>query len=132
MKYGYKINGSIEWIKGGTFYLSEWNSNQSKRTISFVAKSILDTMTDNYYGGLVNDYQNEYGLQLLYDVTKKYHILCNFQDFYYEIYNPIPKTTFAEALQITAQYHCSHLIVERDGMLTGGQSGDLFSDVVCF
>lgn len=128
VKYGYEINGSIEWIKGGVFYLSEWNSNRNKRTISFVAKSILDTMTDNYYGGLVNDPQNEYGLQLLYDVTKQYHILCNFQEFSYEIYNPIPKTTFAEALQITAQYHCCHLVVQRDGMLTEGMS-DLFIDV---
>lgn len=51
-RYGYRINGDIEWIKGGTFYLSDWELPQNGITASFTARDGLEYMTDIYSGAL--------------------------------------------------------------------------------
>lgn len=48
-KYGLKLNdGSIEWIKGGSFYLSEWYAKQNGLTADFTARDILEFMSATY------------------------------------------------------------------------------------
>ena len=48
-KYGLKLNdGSVEWIKGGTFYLSEWYAKQNGMTADFTARDLLEFMSDTY------------------------------------------------------------------------------------
>ena len=48
VRYGYKINNSIEWIKGGTFYTSEWTAPQNGITAEFTARDLLEFMTDKF------------------------------------------------------------------------------------
>lgn len=49
-RYGLKLNdGSIEWIKGGTFYLSEWSAKQNGIVADFTARDLLEFMSDIYY-----------------------------------------------------------------------------------
>ena len=48
-RYGLrKDDGSIEWIKGGTFYLSEWYAKQNGMTAEFTARDLLEFMSDIY------------------------------------------------------------------------------------
>ena len=48
-RYGLKMNdGSVEWIKGGTFYLSEWFAKQNGLTAEFTARDILEFMSATY------------------------------------------------------------------------------------
>ena len=48
-RYGLRLSdGSIEWIKGGTFYLSEWYAKQNGLTADFTARDILEFMSDIY------------------------------------------------------------------------------------
>lgn len=48
-RYGYKMNdNSIEWIKGGVFYLSEWSATQNGREANFTARDILEYLTQRY------------------------------------------------------------------------------------
>ena len=48
-RYGLKLNDdSIEWIKGGTFYLSEWSAKQNGMTADFTARDLLEFMFANY------------------------------------------------------------------------------------
>ena len=48
-RYGLKLNdGSVEWIKGGTFYLSEWYAKQNGLTADFTARDLLEFMSANY------------------------------------------------------------------------------------
>lgn len=48
-RYGLKLeDGTIEWIDGGTFYLSEWYAKQNGMTADFSARDLLEFMSANY------------------------------------------------------------------------------------
>lgn len=42
VRYGLDVNGTIEWIKAGTFYLSEWYSPANGIEAHFVARDIFE------------------------------------------------------------------------------------------
>ena len=44
VRYGLDINGTTEWIKGGTFYLSEWNAPPNGFEAKFVARDVFEFM----------------------------------------------------------------------------------------
>ena len=50
VKYGYHINGGVEWIRAGTFYMSEWNTPSNGLEASFTARDILEFCGDIYTG----------------------------------------------------------------------------------
>lgn len=44
VKYGLDVNGVIEWIKAGTFYLSEWYAPPNGLEARFVARDVFEFM----------------------------------------------------------------------------------------
>lgn len=50
VKYGLQIDGVMEWIKAGTFYMSEWNTPSNGITASFTARDLLEFCSDIYSG----------------------------------------------------------------------------------
>lgn len=50
VRMGYMLGEEIEWIKGGTYYLSEWDTPQNGISASFTARDALEFMTDLYTG----------------------------------------------------------------------------------
>lgn len=47
VRYGLKMDdGTIEWIKGGVFYLSEWNAKMNGMTADFTARDLFGFMSD--------------------------------------------------------------------------------------
>lgn len=48
VRYGMKINGAIEWIKGGTFFLAEWDAKQNGISADFTARDILEFLSNKY------------------------------------------------------------------------------------
>lgn len=50
VRYGYKLEGAVEWIPGGTYYLSEWDNPQNGITASFTARDGLEFLTEPYGG----------------------------------------------------------------------------------
>lgn len=42
VRYGMYVNGSIEWIKAGTFYLSEWSASPNGLEANFVARDVFE------------------------------------------------------------------------------------------
>lgn len=48
-KYGFEINGSTEWIKGGVFYLYEWKTASNGLNVGFVARDAMEFMIDELY-----------------------------------------------------------------------------------
>jgi hypothetical protein len=50
VKYGFRINGVVEWIKAGTFYMSEWNTPSNGMEASFTARDILEFCSEVYTG----------------------------------------------------------------------------------
>lgn len=52
VRYGFDIDGSIEWIKAGTFYLSEWSTPANGLTATFTARDMLEFAIDVPYTGI--------------------------------------------------------------------------------
>lgn len=49
VRYGFDIDGSVEWIKGGEFYLYEWNASSNGMSVNFVARDALEFAIDRQY-----------------------------------------------------------------------------------
>ena len=50
VRYGFKVNGTIEWVRAGTFYMSEWDTPSNGIEAIFVARDLLEFMGDAYTG----------------------------------------------------------------------------------
>lgn len=50
VKYGFHMNGGVEWIRAGTFYMSEWQTPANGMEASFTARDILEFCGDIYTG----------------------------------------------------------------------------------
>ena len=50
VRYGMDIDGTTEWIDGGVFWLSEWNTPANGLEVVFTANDAFDLMIDNYTG----------------------------------------------------------------------------------
>ncbi len=50
VKYGFHIDGAVEWIRAGTFYMSEWQTPANGMEASFTARDILEFCGDVYTG----------------------------------------------------------------------------------
>lgn len=50
VRYGLLINGEMEWIRAGTFYMSEWDTPSNGITASFTARDLLEFCTEVYEG----------------------------------------------------------------------------------
>ena len=51
VRYGLDINGTVEWIPAGTFYLSEWRVPNNGLEASFVARDIFEYLLNETYTG---------------------------------------------------------------------------------
>lgn len=49
VRYGLDVNGEVEWIKAGTFYLSEWRVPNNGLEASFVARDIFEYLLNESY-----------------------------------------------------------------------------------
>lgn len=50
VRYGYKIDGVIEYIKAGTFWASEWDIPSNGLEATFTARDLLEFLDFNYAG----------------------------------------------------------------------------------
>lgn len=127
VKYGYKLdNGRIEWIKGGSFYLSEWDAEQNGLTAEFTARDLLEFMTDTYYYGIYNpngtslydlalNVLQDANLPLNEDGTVKWVIDEKLKNIY--TIAPLPVDTHANCLQMIANAGECVIYPDRSGTL---------------
>jgi hypothetical protein len=50
VKYGFHLGNGIEWIRAGTFYMSEWQTPANGMEASFTARDILEFCGETYTG----------------------------------------------------------------------------------
>lgn len=50
LRYGLTLGESIEWIDGGTYWLSEWSTPSNGIETSFTARDLLEFMDETYTG----------------------------------------------------------------------------------
>lgn len=54
-RYGMNVNGTVEWIPGGVFYLSEWRAPSNGLEASFVAGDVFEFLRNKPYVGVVEN-----------------------------------------------------------------------------
>lgn len=124
-RYGLKLNdGTIEWIQGGTFYLSEWYAKQNGISADFVARDLLEFMSARYkdtvtaitnrslYDLAIQVFENA-GLPLNSDGTVKWVVDNSLKSIYTKA--PLPDDTMAGCLQLIANMGCCVLYPNRNG-----------------
>lgn len=127
VKYGTRLdNGSVEYIPGGVFYLSEWSAPQNGIDASFVARDLLEFMRKTYTKGLLRsdgislydlamDVLTEAELPLNDDGTVKWVVNETLKNIYTTA--PLPLVSLAECLQYIAQAACCIVYCDRSGIL---------------
>lgn len=123
VRYGYKINGKNEWIKGGTFYMSEWNTPSNGISASFTAGSLIDFMNDKYtlpenktitLYNLAVDALTQSDLPKHPDGTNKWSVGSALQNITVTLPEDFDATN-AEVLQMCANASRCVICVDRDG-----------------
>lgn len=126
VKYGYKLDDNIEWIDGGTFYLSEWDAPQNGLSADFTARDLLEFMSGMYYYGTYNPNGTS-----LYDLAERVLVDANLpldesgsvkwviDTKLKNIYTiaPLPIDTHANCLQMIANAGECVIYQDRNGLL---------------
>lgn len=122
VRYGVKLADGIEWIRGGTFYMSGWDTPSNGITANFEANSLLDFMAANYVvssttltlKALAEDALIQAELPVNSDGTVKWTI----DDSLANITVTLPddfKYTLAQVLQLCANAACCVIRIDRGG-----------------
>lgn len=126
-RYGLKLaDNTVEWIKGGTFYLSEWYAKQNGISAEFVARDLLEFMSTPY-----KDNVTEMTSRSLYDIAEQVLLAAELplnsdgtvkwviDDSLKSIYTvaPLLVDTVANCLQLIANTGCCVVYPDRDGLL---------------
>ena len=125
-KYGLKQNdGTIEWIKGGTFYLSEWYAKQNGITADFAARDLLEYMSATYVDN------HDLSERTLYDLAEQVLYAANLPDnpggtvkwridehlHTIKTTAPLPQDTLANCLLLIANAGECVIYQDREGLL---------------
>jgi hypothetical protein len=125
-RYGLKMNdGSVEWIKGGTFYLSEWYAKQNGVSADFTARDLLEFMSTIY------EDNHNLSSRTLYDLANKVLLAADLplssdgsvrwviDESLKSISTtaPLPRDTIANCLQVIANAGECVLYQDRNGVL---------------
>ena len=129
-RYGLKMNdGSVEWIKGGIFYLSEWYAKQNGMTADFTARDLLEFMSTTYHDtvteiksrtlfSLAEAVLKSAELPLNSDGSVKWFIHPSLDDEEkFSTTAPLPEDTLANCLQLIANAGECVLYQDRTGTL---------------
>lgn len=123
-RYGYKLGNNVEWIKAGTFYLSEWECPQNGITATFTARDALEYMNDAYTGpfsGTLMDIAvaalEQVELPVMPDGSPPWVLDNSLNNILAATNADLSKYTVAEVLQLTANAGCCVFYQDRDGRI---------------
>ena len=126
-RYGHKLDdNTVEWIKGGTFYLYEWKAPQNGMTAEFTARDLLefmfveykDNVTDITSRSLYNiaeEILTSLDLPLNNDGSRKWYLDESLKNIYTSA--PLPVDSVANCLLLIANTGCCTLYQDRNGTL---------------
>lgn len=119
VQYGYQLdNGTIEWVKGGTYLNSEWESDDNSVTIKGVDR--LRQLEQSYnqkfttptnYGGMIREIMAEANLT----EGEEYYIDSSLNTKTFDTL--LPTMSAKEALQLIASATNTRLCIDRDGKI---------------
>jgi len=122
-RYGYDLDGAIEWIPGGKYYLSEWKAASDGLSADFTARDILGLMSVEPTVE-IKDVGFEFAAAIseletwVYESTG-YSPQIHFPERVGSLVSasPMPQGTCAEILQYIANAAGCGMLVRRDGAI---------------
>ena len=120
VKYGMDLNGETEWINGGKFYLSNWNTPSNGITASFEARDALVFLSDSPYTGrkIGTLYEMCYDALELLDVTGiSYFINESLKNYSADFSSTNSSYKNSDVLQLAANAAGMALYQTRDGQI---------------
>lgn len=122
VRYGMNVNGVIEWVKAGTFYLSEWRAPSNGLEATFSARDVLEYLLNTPYTGIHTGTLKDIIMSAfdVADVPSDIDVVVG--DYLKSYTTTIPtdgeKTyTCAEIVQMCANAACCVIFQDRDGTL---------------
>ena len=125
VRVGYKIDGLMEWINNGVFYLSDWSNLTSADKANFVAEDLLTGWTETYIKGTYSTSPTKTLTELAEEVftdmglTSAYYDIDSRLDGISSPVNNIvlPIAKHSECLQLIAASAACALFVDKDGIV---------------
>ena len=123
VRYGMKNGGSIEWIKAGTFYMSEWSTPMNGLEATFTARDVVDRMNEVYAGVRVGTLYDvalaaieQAGIPLTSDGSVQYYVDGSLRNYSTDFSTDDSEYTVGEILQMVANAGCCVLYQDRGGI----------------
>lgn len=124
VRYGMDIDGVTEWIDGGVFWLSEWNTPSNGLEVVFTATDAFDLMAITYTGILTGSLYDiavaafeEAELPTLSDGSARYFIDESLKNIEVELAADDSGYHISEILQMVANAGCCVLYQDRKGVV---------------
>ena len=119
VRYGLTINGAVEWIKAGTFYLSEWRAPSNGLAAYFTARDVFEYMLNEPYTGVSAGTLRELveNALAISDLPDGFVVSIDSSLDEYTATLPDEKRTAAEVIQMCANAACCVVYQDRDGVL---------------
>lgn len=138
VKYGLDVNGITEWIKAGTFYLSEWSVPSNGLEARFVARDVLEFLLATDTTKMPNMSSTQYGnlASIITWATNELYIDGIKVDVSSEALSSSPgrqynaEGTYAEMVQKCANAACCIIRYDRDGVLYIEPLKKVFSEYI--
>jgi hypothetical protein len=136
-KYGMKVGDSIEWIDGGTLWLSEWNTPANGLEATFTARDSLTFANEVYTGirsGTLFDIATaafeQMALPLLPDGSSRFYVDESLKNQTTDFSKEDADYTIADVLEMIAHMGCCVLHQDRSGMVRMEPHNDEVTDYV--
>lgn len=130
VRYGFKLNGNIEWISAGVFFMSGWETPQNGITAKFTARDVLEFMNNPFVAttgtytlaALAQQAFEQSDLPLLSDGSLRWQIDSSLESISVTIpTNEDGEVAFeytcAEVVQLCANACCCVLYQDRTGIV---------------
>jgi hypothetical protein len=118
------IDGTTEWIDGGTFWLSEWNTPTNGLVADFTARDMVDFMNISYTGRRVGtlyeiglDAFSQVNLPTQNDGSQRYVLSETLNEISTDFTEDGSDYTVSEILQMVAHAGCCVFYQDRKGVI---------------
>ncbi len=124
VRYGMQLDDDVEWIDAGTFWISEWDTPSNGLEVRFVARDLIEFMSDTYSGirsGTLYDIAlsalTQSDLPLQENGSKRFVLSDNLKEWTVNFSQDDADYTCAEIVQLCANAACCVMYQNRKGVL---------------
>jgi len=124
VRYGFKLDGVIEWIDAGTFWISGWDTPSNGLEAKFTARDMLEFMSDIYTGpkkGSLYEIATaafvQADLPTLDNGDPRWFIADNLKEYMADFSDNNTDYKLAEIVQLCANAACCVMFQDRRGVV---------------